>query len=385
MKHIFHIGAVRNIAFIFQINVLIGLRVEVPAADVGIPVVGVFQRRACQPILHHAVRQCGDLIIPQLFQRFPDIVPAGRLQFRADAHAFGDRDQIDVPAGAQGESKTPGCVRPDQLAGAFVAHIPIDFDLLRLTHAVKLPAPLAQAKVEGICQGIPRIVFVVDGLLAVGRFSDKGNLISLRHALGIHRLPAYIRRSVLLQLDGVIRPQIVGSHFQRLAGSRAFRHGEDIHGIVLHGEHGVEALLLIFPEQQAQTGAGGHHSGRLPRHGQLFPDAGVPGRVGNRAEIRGQGHMIGNHAAACITGVADLLSAIAAGRHIRTGVALWNLPGIPYIPDFPLSAQEGHGQFFAKIHAFRHSLQIDCHILRKQAGIVALGLVVPRQCLRALF
>ena len=95
--------------------------------------------------------------------------------------------------------------------------------------------------------------------------------------------------------------------------------------------------------------------------------------------------MIGNHAAACITGVADLLSAIAARRHIRTGVALWNLSGIPYIPDFPLSAQEGHGQFFAKIHAFRHRLQIDCHILRKQADIVALGLVVPRQCLRALF
>ena len=65
-------------------------------------------------------------------------------------------------------------------------------------------------------------------------------------------------------------------------------------------------------------------------------------------------------------------------------VAFWNLLGIPHIPDLPLLAQEGQGQFFSKIHAFRESLQIHRHILCKQSSVVALGLVVPCQRLRTL-
>ena len=262
-----------------------------------------------------------------------------------------------------------------------IPRIPVDIHLLGCAHSAEIQTVFADAEIEGEADGVPGGVVVADELLAVGPVTDVGKGIALRQGLGVDGFPAGIGSLVLLHFNGPVRAYGIVLNFQRRAGGHALGHGQNVHIGVLYGQHGVKALPSVHPEQQPQSGTGGHHSGRLTVYGLLSPGAAVVGRLAEiGAGIIAEGGHIGD--AAVAIGVIDGDGIYRA--HTVYAVPIRNLLGIPDVPGRTVFTEEGKGQPVPEADAFGHGLQIGGRIVREQSGVVALRLIVPADGCAAL-
>ena len=345
-------GVVGDIGLVGEKEFLAGLLVKVPAADVGIP--AVFQWPARKTVLLHSGGQGGDAVVPQLFQGLGGLGGVGGGQLRAKAHASGNGSKIKAVIGGKTVGVALCFVRPEKGVAVKIPRISVNIHRFRLARSVKAAAIGAKTVIEGVVQKISGGVFVADFLLAVGSVADEGNAIALRRGLGVNGFPAIVGSRILGKVNGIIRSQVIRGFAEGLSGGGAFRHGEDIRVFVHGGEAGVKALPGVFPEQNPQAAAGGHHSGGILPHSLVRPDEGIVGRVGN-----GVAQVIGrrNHIGDCFA-----FAAIVNDHNVRGKgntiyrVAVGKLLGVVGGPDGTIFAQKAQGKRLAEGHAVRHGL-----------------------------